>query len=138
MTRKLSAVAAVIHQRLQARAVEISGTIGNHRRIVGNDWIVSSDVSSNHRVRVEANADGGIARFEDNEALTVSTSWLPGMTLGLFKVDGEVLAFKVDLTVLAIRLRLQGVDGLFRVRSTRVAELAQLMPEKLPPDTSKL
>ncbi len=138
MTRKLSAVAAVIHQRLQARAVEISGTIGNHRRIVGNDWIVSSDVSSNHRVRVEANADGGIARFEDNEALTVSTSWLPGMTLGLFKVDGEVLAIKVDLTVSAIRLRLQGVDGLFRVRSTRVAELAQLMPEKLPPDTSKL
>lgn len=138
MTRKLSAVAAVIHQRLQARAVEISGTIGNHRRIVGNDWIVSSGVSSNHRVRVEANADGGIARFEDNEALTVSTSWLPGMTLGLFKVDGEVLAIKVDLTVSAIRLRLQGVDGLFRVRSTRVAELAQLMPEKLPPDTSKL
>ncbi|MFK0383451.1 acetyl-CoA carboxylase biotin carboxylase subunit [Agrobacterium sp. NPDC090273] len=138
MTQKLSAVAAVIHQRLQARAVEISGTIGNHRRIVGNDWIVSSGVSSNHRVRVEANADGGIARFEDNEALTVSTSWLPGLTLGLFKVDGEVLAIKVDLTVSAIRLRLQGVDGLFRVRSPRVAELAQLMPEKLPPDTSKL
>ncbi len=138
MTRKLSAVAAVIHQRLQARAVEISGTIGNHRRIVGNDWIVSFGVSSNHRVRVEANADGGVARFEDNEALAVSTSWLPGLTLGLFKVDGEVLAIKVDLTVSAIRLRLQGVDGLFRVRSPRVAELAQLMPEKLPPDTSKL
>ncbi|NWJ23882.1 acetyl/propionyl/methylcrotonyl-CoA carboxylase subunit alpha [Rhizobium sp. RM] len=137
-TRKLSAVAAVIHQRLQARAVEISGTIGNHRRIVGNDWIVSSGVSSNHRVGVEANADGGIARFEDNEALTVSTSWLPGLTLGLFKVAGEVFAIKVDLTVSAIRLRLQGVDGLFRVRSPRVAELAQLMPEKLPPDTSKL
>lgn len=138
MRRKLSAVAAVIHQRLQARAVEISGTIGNHRRIVGNDWIVSSGVSSNHRVRVEANADGGVARFKDNEALAVSTSWLPGLTLGLFKVDGEVLAIKVDLTVSAIRLRLQGVDGLFRVRSPRVAELAQLMPEKLPPDTSKL
>ncbi|UXS04770.1 acetyl-CoA carboxylase biotin carboxylase subunit [Agrobacterium tumefaciens] len=138
MRRKLSAVAAVIHQRLQARAVEISGTIGNHRRIVGNDWIVSSGVSSNHRVRVEANADGGVARFKDNEALAVSTSWLPGLTLGLFKVDGEVLSIKVDLTVSAIRLRLQGVDGLFRVRSPRVAELAQLMPEKLPPDTSKL
>lgn len=137
-TRQLAAIAAVIHQRVQNRAMEISGTIGNHRRIVGRDWIVSLGTSSHHRVSVKTNAEGMAVRFEDDAALTVDTGWLPGRTLGLFTVDGEVLAVKVDLSGSAIRLRQKGINGLFRVRSPRVAELALLMPEKLPPDTSKL
>ncbi|WP_313059402.1 biotin/lipoyl-containing protein, partial [Agrobacterium cavarae] len=34
--------------------------------------------------------------------------------------------------------RWHGVDIIAQVRSPRVAELARLMPEKLPPDTSKM
>jgi propionyl-CoA carboxylase alpha chain len=77
-------------------------------------------------------------RFEDGEALTVDTGWLPGQRLGLFTVAGEVIAAKVDLAGAAIRLRWRGIDVVARVRSPRVAELALLMPEKLPADTSKL
>ena len=36
------------------------------------------------------------------------------------------------------RLRWRGIDLVVHVRSPRVAELATLMPEKLPPDTSKM
>lgn len=135
--RKLAAIATVIHQRLQNRAVEISGTIGNHRRIVGQDWVVSLG-QSRRSVSVETGAEGMAIRFEDGAALTVATGWLPGRSLGLFTVAGEVIAAKVDLAGAAVRLRWRGMDVLAHVRSPRVAELALLMPEKLPPDTSKL
>ncbi|MBA4786164.1 MAG: acetyl/propionyl/methylcrotonyl-CoA carboxylase subunit alpha, partial [Rhizobiales bacterium] len=36
---RLAAIAMVIHQTLQQRASQISGTIGNHRRVVGTDWV---------------------------------------------------------------------------------------------------
>ena len=36
------------------------------------------------------------------------------------------------------RLRWRGIDVVARVRTPRVAELARLMPEKQPPDTSKM
>jgi len=71
-------------------------------------------------------------------ALTIDTGWCPGQSLGLFTVAGEVIAAKVDLAGAAVRLRWRGMDVLARVRSPRVAEFALLMPEKLPPDTSKL
>ena len=45
---------------------------------------------------------------------------------------------KINLVGPAIRLRWRGMDVTARVRSPRVAELARLMPEKLPPDTSKM
>ena len=135
--RKLSAIAAIINQRVQNRAVEISGTIGNHRRIIGQDWMVSFG-AFRHRLSIETGADGAAVRFEDGTALTIDTGWLPGQSLGLFTVAGEVIAVKVDLAGAAVRLRWGGMDVLARVRSPRVAELALLMPEKLPPDTSKL
>ncbi len=134
---KLAAIATVIHQRLQNRAVEISGTIGNHRRIVGQDWVVSFG-KSHRSVSLETDTDGTAIRFEDGAALSVDTGWLPGRSLGLFTVAGEVIAAKVDLAGAAVRLRWRGMDILAHVRSPRVAELALLMPEKLPPDTSKL
>jgi propionyl-CoA carboxylase alpha chain len=36
------------------------------------------------------------------------------------------------------RVRSRGADFIVRLRTPRQAELARLMPEKLPPDTSKL
>ncbi|CAH0135553.1 Acetyl-/propionyl-coenzyme A carboxylase alpha chain [Agrobacterium fabrum] len=135
--RKLSAIAAIVNQRLQSRAVEISGTIGNHRRIVGHDWMVSFG-AFRHGISVETSADGTAVRFEDGTALAIDTGWRPSQSLGLFTVAGEVIAAKVDLAGAAVRLRWRGMDILARVRSPRVAELALLMPEKLPPDTSKL
>lgn len=48
------------------------------------------------------------------------------------------MAVKVDLVGTGIRLRWRGIDVVARVRSPRVAELARLMPKKLPPDTSKM
>ncbi|NTJ44471.1 acetyl/propionyl/methylcrotonyl-CoA carboxylase subunit alpha [Agrobacterium larrymoorei] len=134
---KLSAIAAFVNFRAQNRAAEISGTIGNHRRIVGRDWVVSFG-KTEQKVTVELENGNGAIRFESGETVPVKTNWTPGQTLGLFTIGDETLAIKIDLSPSAIRLRWRGADVTARVRSPRMAELARLMPEKQAPDTSKM
>jgi propionyl-CoA carboxylase alpha chain len=134
---RLAAIAAVIHHQVQSRAAQISGTIGNHRRIVGKDWVVQLG-KTEHRISVDLEGDHIVTQVEGGERLAVETDWLPGRSLGMFRLGDTVLAVKIDLSPSAIRLRWHGVDIVAKVRSPRVAELARLMPEKLPPDTSKM
>ncbi|MDQ0132192.1 propionyl-CoA carboxylase alpha chain [Neorhizobium galegae] len=135
--RKLAAIAVLVHQALQERAVQISGTIGNHRRVVGKDWVVTL-VGFEEAVTLETGRDGASVRFADGTQLSVASGWLPGQQHARFHVGGEVMGVKVNLMGSAIRLRWRGMDVTARVRSPRVAELARLMPKKLPPDTSKM
>lgn len=137
-SQKLAAIAAVINAKVQGRAAQISGTIGNHSRKVGKDWVVKlGDVS--HAVSLSGGADAEVVTFKDDGAsVTVDGSWHPGQTHAHFRLNGNKLGVKVDLIGSAIRLRANGMDVSARVRSPRVAELAKLMPVKLPPDTSKM
>ncbi|WFU50479.1 acetyl-CoA carboxylase biotin carboxylase subunit [Sinorhizobium terangae] len=135
--RKLAAVAVTINQALQERASQISGTIGNHRRVVGHDWVASVG-DRDFRVTAGNSADGAFVRFADERAVTVATDWTPGRTLATFNIDNQPMSVKVDLVGTGIRLRWRGIDVIARVRTPRVAELARLMPKKLPPDTSKM
>lgn len=135
--RKLAAIAVSINQALQERASQISGTIGNHRRIVGNDWVVTL-ADMDLPLTSGASADGAYVRFEDGTSASIAGDWTPGRTLATFNIDNQPMSVKVELTGTAIRLRWRGIDVIARVRSPRVAELAKLMPKKLPPDTSKM
>ncbi|MEH6693247.1 MAG: acetyl/propionyl/methylcrotonyl-CoA carboxylase subunit alpha [Pseudorhizobium pelagicum] len=134
---RLAAIAMVIHQRLQQRAAQISGTIGNHRRVVGKDWVVTLS-GAEIAGRIETVAEGARVRIAEGEPLSVETDWLPGQTLAHFHVGGSPMGVKVELSGTAIRLRWRGMDVTARVRSPRVAALARLMPVKLPPDTSRM
>ncbi|WP_377274443.1 acetyl-CoA carboxylase biotin carboxylase subunit [Rhizobium sp. R86522] len=134
---KLAAIAAVINHRLQARAIQISGTIGNHTRKLGKDWVVNL-ACGDHALAVTEGTGNTRVAFEAGNELVVATDWQPGQTLAHVDIGGETLAVKVDLKGPAIRLRWRGMDVTARVRSPRVAALAKLMPEKLPPDTSKM
>lgn len=135
--RKLAAVAATVNQTLQERASRISGTIGNHRRVVGHEWVTSLD---GHEIQVtcEVSADGTYVRFADGTSVSVATDWAPGRTRAAFNIDNQPMSVKVELAGPGIRLRWRGIDVVARVRSPRIAELARLMPKKLPPDTSKM
>lgn len=137
-SQTLAAIAAVINAHVQSRAAQISGTIGNHARKVGKDWVVTlGDVS--HAVSLSSGADSQVVTFKDSgETVTVAGSWHPGESHAHFLLNGNKLGVKVDLLGSAIRLRTNGMDVSARVRSPRVAELAKLMPVKLPPDTSKM
>ncbi|CAN7681044.1 acetyl-CoA carboxylase biotin carboxylase subunit [Neorhizobium sp. LjRoot104] len=139
--KKLAAVAVLVHQALQERAVQISGTIGNHRRVIGRDWVATL-AGFEEAVTLETGPDGAgvrfAVRFADGTQLSVASGWLPGQSHARFHVGGETMGIKVNLIGSAIRLRWRGMDVTARVRSPRVAELARLMPKKLPPDTSKM
>jgi propionyl-CoA carboxylase alpha chain len=134
---KLAAIAAVINHRLQARATQISGTIGNHTRKLGKDWVVNL-TGSDHALAVTEGTGNTRISLASGTELVLSTDWQPGQTLATVDIGGDTLAVKVDLKGPAIRLRWRGMDLTARVRSPRVAALAKLMPEKLPPDTSKM
>ncbi|CDN50299.1 acetyl-CoA carboxylase biotin carboxylase subunit [Neorhizobium galegae] len=135
--KKLAAIAVLVNQALQERAVQISGTIGNHRRVIGKDWVVTL-AGFEEAVALETGPDGTGVGFADGTPLSVAGGWLPGQQHARFQVGGETMGVKVNLVGSAIRLRWRGMDVTARVRSPRVAELARLMPKKLPPDTSKM
>ncbi|CDZ41788.1 Propionyl-CoA carboxylase, alpha subunit, partial CDS, partial [Neorhizobium galegae bv. officinalis] len=135
--RKLAAIGVLVHRVLQERAVQISGTIGNHRRVIGKDWVVTL-AGFEEAVTLETGPDGASVHFAHGTQLSVASGWLPGRSHARFHVGGETMGVKVNLIGSAIRLRWRGMDVTARVRSPRVAELARLMPKKLPPDTSKM
>ncbi|WP_165216518.1 acetyl-CoA carboxylase biotin carboxylase subunit [Affinirhizobium pseudoryzae] len=137
-SQQLAAIAAVLHAQIQGRAAQISGTIGNHARKVGKDWVVTFGEVS-HTVTLSGGSGTETVTFgEGGDSVKVSGSWHPGQTHAHFAVNGQKLGVKINLIGSAIRLRANGMDVLARVRSPRVAELAKLMPVKLPPDTSRM
>lgn len=139
--RTLAAVAAYINLRAQKRGALISGTLANHPRSIGRDWVVTL---AGHTFPVAAYDEGSttVVVFEDGREVTVASGWLPGRTHAHFDVSGPDAAVTAGVKVQQVnsgwRLRWRGVDAKAHVRSPRVAELARLMPEKLPPDTSKM
>jgi len=76
--------------------------------------------------------------FPDAPALRVESNWTPGNPLARVMVDGVPLVMKVAKITGGFRLRTRGAEIDVRLYSPRQAELASLMPVKLPPDTSKL
>jgi len=80
---------------------------------------------------------GADVTFEDGTLIRVEGPWTPGRTLARLTVDGRPLVMKVDKATGGFRLRTRGADLRVHVRTPREAELAALMPEKLPPDTSR-
>src|SRR5690606_30928096 len=79
-----------------------------------------------------------IVGFDDDTSLTITSDWLPGRSHAHFNVGTQRVGVKVQQNGSSLRLRWQGIDVKAYVRTPRVAELARLMPEKLPPDTSKM
>ena len=135
--RTLAAVAAFVNLRQQKRGALISGTLSSHPLPVGRDWVVTL-AGNSFPVAAYDEGSSTIVAFEGGEAVTVSSSWLPGSTHGHFTVGERTVGVKVDMSNSALRLRWNGIDVKVHVRSPRVAELAKLMPIKLPPDTSKM
>ena len=135
--KKLAGVAALINLSMQRRGAQISGALANHQRPVGADWVVTLG-GFTLPLQVRDGADGTVVEFDDGTSLAVSSDWLPGHLHANFAVDGASIGVKTSRSGTGWRLRWRGMDVVAHVRSPRVAELAKLMPVKLPPDTSKM
>ncbi|MBC7143738.1 MAG: acetyl/propionyl/methylcrotonyl-CoA carboxylase subunit alpha [Rhodobacteraceae bacterium] len=134
--RKVAAAAAAMNRVAEIRRTRISGTLGNHERHVGDDWVVGLQ-GAEIAVRIDADRDGATVHFDDGTSHRVTSDWAPGQPLARLDVDGEAVVLKVGKIPSGFRIRTRGADLKVHVRTPRQAELAKLMPEKLPPDTSK-
>ncbi|MEM1064126.1 MAG: acetyl/propionyl/methylcrotonyl-CoA carboxylase subunit alpha [Pseudomonadota bacterium] len=135
--RRLAAVAGHIKLKMDAREVQISGAMAHHERQAVRDWVVFIGQES-FDVHLDVTDFGTEVTFADNGTLRVNSSWRPGQTLFEGEIDGTPMIVKTDLVRGGMRLRYRGADLKAVVRSPRHAELSARMPEKLPPDTSKM
>ncbi len=135
--KRIAAACAAMHRVAEIRRARISGRIGNHERHVGEDWNVKLQGQS-FDVTIAADHDGSNIRFADGSSLRVTGDWTPGDMLATMTVDDAPLVLKVGKISGGFRIRSRGADLKVHVRTPRQAELARQMPEKLPPDTSKM
>ena len=135
--RRIAAAAAAMHRVAEIRRARISGRIDNHERKVGTDWVVTLQ-KTRYDVGIDADRDGATVRFSDGAEMRVSGDWTPGNQLANMMVDGTALVLKVGKITQGFRIRSRGADLKVNVRTPRQAELAELMIEKVPPDTSKM
>jgi propionyl-CoA carboxylase alpha chain len=135
--RRVAAAAAAMHRVAEIRRTRVSGRMDNHERRVGTDWVVSLQ-GAEHAVHIDADHEGSTVTFDDGAAMRVTSDWTPGDSLAQLMIDGVPLVLKSGKISGGFRMRTRGADLKVHVRSPRVAELNALMPEKLPPDTSKM
>ncbi len=134
---RLAAVAAHMKMLKEERAAQISGAMANHKRRVDPEWVafIGKEAVPVHVTHVDGGTDVQLA---DGSTLPVVSDWTLGDTLFTGTVGGEEMIVKTEFIRGGARLRYRGADLKVVVRTPRQAELAALMPEKLPPDTSKL
>lgn len=154
--RRIAASAAAMHRVAEIRRTRVSGRMDNHERRIGEDWVVTLQGES-FPVTIDADREGSTVKFSDDvstawegenvkvdvidkfgTSMRVTSNWVPGNKLAELNVDGTPLILKVGKVSGGFRIRNRGADIKVHVRSPRQAEMAALMPEKLPPDTSKL
>jgi len=135
--RRIAAACAAMHRVAEIRRARVSGRMDNHERKVGADWIVSLG-ESRLEVTIHADKSGADVAFADGASLRVEGNWTPGDTLAKMTVGGTPLVLKVGKITQGFRIRSRGADVKVHVRSPLQARMADLMPEKLPPDTSKM
>jgi propionyl-CoA carboxylase alpha chain len=135
--KRIAAATAAMNRVAEIRRTRVSGRMDNHERHVGEDWVVTLQ-GAEFETTIDADPSGSTVRFADGSEHRVEGSWTPGDQLAKMTVDGAPLVLKVGKISGGFRIRSRGADLKVHVRSPRHAELARLMPEKLPPDTSKL
>ncbi len=135
--RRIAAAAAAMYRVAEIRRSRVSGRMDNHERMVGSDWVVS--VGGETLVtEIAADRAGSTVAFSDGTVHRVASDWTPGDSLARVEIDGKLMVLKVGKVTSGFRIRFRGADVAVKVWTPRQAELAALMPERLPPDTSKM
>ena len=132
----MATVAVVCDHLLNMRKREISGQMGGRpvkfgvNRVVrlGDEWIGAEMQGCEGRL-FKAVVDG-------REAV-VESGWSPGEPVWRGRINGRAVAVQVRTIMNGFRLTHAGCEADATVYNEREAELAKLMPVKLPPDTSK-
>ena len=135
-TDRVIKIAALIAERRKFERIE-KRPADFHRKLEAHEQRVVRIDRKNHPIELRAEKTGYRVTIEGTE-YEVSSSYAIGDTLIDLSVDSQQYRLKIDRVVGGFRLRARGADKYVQVLTPKVAELAALMPEKLPPDTSNL
>ncbi len=136
LLHRVAAGACAMNRVAEIRRARVSGRMDNHERVVGTEWVINIDGHS-LQASIAADREGATVLLAGQE-FRITSDWKPGQPLARLMVNGTPLVMKVGKLPGGFRLRLRGADLKVHVFSERQAELARLMPEKVPADTSKL
>ncbi len=132
----LAAAAAYARRRYIDRSVRISGQLPGHARRVGSDWVV---LMQGRKVPLSLTLiPGGADVTCEGQTHALRTRWRLGDLLLQGTWDGEPVCLQVERAGLRYRVFHWGTQVEAMVVTARAAELLARMPEKPPPDTSKL
>ncbi len=134
---KIAAVASVLNMISKLRGTRISGILANRKHKIGKKWVVQIG-GEQFPVKLRTRNEGAEVEFADGSKLDTQTSWRPGQSLVRAIVDGQAIAIKIQPNDAGFQMRYRGADIKVSIFTKRAAELAALMPEKIPPDTSSL
>lgn len=130
------AVATLIHIRNELRARHLGGKLGLPEWVPDADWIAILN-KQEYKLSV-SDAEGGCdVKVGKGKALKVRSGWKPGEPFFRGTVNGAPVVARVSPRPDGVRIVHGGAELDVAVRTPRAAELARLMPEKLPPDMSK-
>jgi propionyl-CoA carboxylase alpha chain len=132
---RIAAACAAMNRVAEIRRSRISGRMDNHERHVGEEWAVRLQDHA-HQAQISSDKTGSNVTIGE-QILRVEGDWTPGDPLARLMVDGTPLVLKIGKISGGFRVRYRGADLKVHVRTPRQAELADLMPEKVPADTSK-
>ena len=133
-----AALAIAVKAARERRAAAISGTLTRTPRPVGDVWSVRIDGAAREGAILDEDA-GLVVEFSDGARRSVEMAEAAAFApLLRARVDGRLRVVKVARTPTGLRLRYRGADLAVAAMTPRQAELAARMPQKAPPDTSRL
>lgn len=137
----LAAVALTMETLRRERLDHLPGRLRPHSGAVREAWTVK--IGKDYiPVRLTEGYPGTPIEMDfavgEGAPVTVTSSWVPGDVLWNGTVGGKRVTVQVRPVRSGYRLDWQGFSVIARVMTPRTAELDALMPEKLPPDTSRL
>ncbi|PVB60908.1 acetyl/propionyl/methylcrotonyl-CoA carboxylase subunit alpha [Labrenzia sp. 011] len=137
----LAAVALSMGALERERLDHLPGRLRPHSGALREDWVVKLD-KTYVPIRLAAGYPGTPVELDvaigDGPVTTVEADWAPGDPLWSGKVGARPVTVQVRPVTGGYRLDWQGFSVVAKVMTPRVAELDQLMPEMVPPDTSKM
>ncbi len=134
------AVAMLMHLRYMYRAKDVSGQMPGYGRKINEEWVAVID-DTYYPVSVEEHggrgSEEGFDIHREGHTLSIRSDWEVGEPVLRCTINSVPQSFKVEREGIGYRLYHLGAEVDVLVYTTRVAELAAMMPKRLPPDMSK-
>ncbi len=127
-TKVFLGAAVTVFLRDAERAAKISGQTPGRERAIGARWVVNVD-GEDFTIYVRPDQDQGYFITHNRRLIAVKTQWKLGRRLFQATINGKPVAVQIKHLAEGYILTYGGADVVVKVRSPRVAELAQFMPK---------